>query len=237
MERAPISVELLGHYGGDIEHAMSAWTSTHRELTEERRARIPAMLKSLAEKGHHTPFEKSALHFLVTCDRATHIHLLKHRIGVSINGESARYKELKEDRLYVPPDWPKRVQEDYEAVTAMAFVAYHRLVESLMASGMDRRRAKESARFALPMGNAIVQDVQFNFRSFMHFCGLRTPSDAQLEVQVVAAEMLKKVALTSAFNESLVAFGWDRETRDVLYRRVTDSYARKPEKVPEPTPT
>ena len=50
----------------------------------------------LASEGHHTPFEKSSLHFLVTVDQATHIHLLKHRIGVAINGESARYKELKE---------------------------------------------------------------------------------------------------------------------------------------------
>src|SRR5690606_15059899 len=56
-------------------------------------------------EGHHTPFEKSTLHFLVTVDQATHIHLLKHRIGVSINGESARYKELKEDKIYLPEDW------------------------------------------------------------------------------------------------------------------------------------
>jgi thymidylate synthase ThyX len=58
----------------------------------------------LASEGHHTPFEKSQLHFLVNVDQATHIHLLKHRIGVSINGESARYKELKEDKTYIPED-------------------------------------------------------------------------------------------------------------------------------------
>ena len=87
--------ELIGYYGDDETHALSAWTSTSRDLTPDKRERIPALLKMLAENGHHTPFEKSALHFLVTVDTATHIHLLKHRIGVSINGESARYKELK----------------------------------------------------------------------------------------------------------------------------------------------
>jgi thymidylate synthase ThyX len=101
-------VELLGHYGDDQIHACSAWTSTSRELTEEKIKRIPKLLKMLASEGHHTPFEKSSLHFLVTVDQATHIHLLKHRIGVSINGESARYKELKEDKTYIPPDWSER---------------------------------------------------------------------------------------------------------------------------------
>ena len=105
------SVELVGTYGGDQSHALSAWTSTSRDLPDEKRARIPAMLKQLAEAGHHTPFEKSTLHFLVTCDTATHIQLLKHRIGVSVNGESARYKELKEDKYHVPEDWPADVKE------------------------------------------------------------------------------------------------------------------------------
>ena len=100
------TVELVGWYGGDETHALSAWTSTSRDLTEEKKTRIPSLLKMLAENGHETPFEKSSLHFLVTVDTATHIHLLKHRIGVSVNGESARYKELKGDKYLGPDDWP-----------------------------------------------------------------------------------------------------------------------------------
>ena len=97
-------VELLGHYGSDLTHAQSAWTSTSRDLTEEKLGRVDKLLNMLASEGHETPFEKSGLHFLVTVDQATHIHLLKHRIGVSINGESARYKELKEDKMMCPTD-------------------------------------------------------------------------------------------------------------------------------------
>ena len=74
-------------------------------LTSDKLDRVPNLLNMLASEGHHTPFEKSQLHFLVTVDQATHIHLLKHRIAVSINGESARYKELKEDKTYLPEDW------------------------------------------------------------------------------------------------------------------------------------
>jgi len=97
-------VELLGYYGSDLVHAQSAWTSTSRDITDEKKARVGKLLKMLASEGHHTPFEKSSLHFLVTVDQATHIHLIKHRIGVSVNGENARYKELKEDKYYILND-------------------------------------------------------------------------------------------------------------------------------------
>ena len=69
------TVELIGHYGSDLTHACSAWTSTSREITEDKRKRIPALLSMLASNGNHTPFEKSSLHFLVRTDIASHIHL------------------------------------------------------------------------------------------------------------------------------------------------------------------
>ena len=64
------TVELIGYYGGDIEHALSAWTSTSRDLTPEKIERIPNLLNMLASNGHETPFEKSSLHFLVTSEFA-----------------------------------------------------------------------------------------------------------------------------------------------------------------------
>jgi thymidylate synthase ThyX len=79
-------------------------------LTEDKEKRIGKLLAFLAENKHHTPFEKSYLHFLVTCETASHIHFIKHRIGVSVNAESARYKELKEDKYYIPEDWPEDLQ-------------------------------------------------------------------------------------------------------------------------------
>src|SRR6266699_2276251 len=103
-------VELIGTYGSDETHALSAWTSTSRELTEEKRGRINKLLNMLAEQGHHTVFEKSSQHFLITTEVNSHYQILKHRIGVSINGESARYKELKDDKFYVPYDWSQDEQ-------------------------------------------------------------------------------------------------------------------------------
>lgn len=160
----------------------------------------------LAENGHHTPFEKSSLHFLVTCDIASHIHLLKHRIGVSINAESARYKELT-PTFYTPIDWLEKdlLVEFYGSVTT-SLALYHKLLNRLVALGYSRTRAKESARFVLPYASQITSDVMFNFRSFMHFQKLRNDSHAQLEIREIAREMLILVKETGAFNLSLEAF-------------------------------
>jgi thymidylate synthase (FAD) len=192
------TVELIGFYGDDTVHAQSAWTSTSRDLTEDKVNRIPQLLSMLASEGHHTPFEKSSLHFLVTCDQASHIHLLKHRIGVSINGESARYKELKEDKFYIPEDWNNENStsidwmdrlEDY---TKQGNKLYHECLEDLTPI-LGRKRAKESARFFKTFNSQITMDVMFNFRSFAHFQELRNSEHAQLEIREIAQEMLNSV--------------------------------------------
>ena len=200
------SVELLGHYGGDKTHAMSAWTSTSRDY-ETKKTRMPALLKRLAEDGHHTPFEKSTLHFLVRCDTASHIHLLKHRIGVSINGESARYKELAEDNCYVPHDWSPAWQDLFKEHTVACYRLYHDALSELVAQGMSRKRAKESARYFLPYANQLTLDVSFNFRSFMHFLKLRLAPEAQNEIAEIASDMLWCVRDTGDFEHSLRGFG------------------------------
>ena len=114
------SVELLGYYGSDEVIACSAWTSTSRDLTEDKKARVGKLIDMLWSHGHETPFEKGVVHFLVNTDIASHIHLLKHRI-TSLNAESARYKELKEDKLVVPADKAtanKKVKVELEVDTS-----------------------------------------------------------------------------------------------------------------------
>lgn len=218
-------VELIGHYGGDELHACSAWTSTSRELDDAKRARIPSMLKTLAEAGHHTPFEKSALHFLVDSEIASHIHLLKHRIGVSINAESARYKELKEDKFYIPPDfydvpvntkhgldamytdktWGEVLKDSAEQNNKL----YHACLEDIVARGFGRKRAKESARFFKMYNSQIETDIMFNWRSFAHFVKLRDSHEAQREISGIAARMLRLVTEIPGepFKHTIEAFG------------------------------
>ena len=188
------SVELLGHYGGDEPHALSAWTSTARELTDDKRNRMDKLLNMLASAGHHTPFEKSGLHFLVSTDIASHIHIIKHRVGVSVNAESARYKELKEDKHYLPQDWPYQWRDKLAEHTRQGEELYHNCIQSLVDDyDIPKKRAKESARFFKTYNSQITADVMFNFRSFAHFQKLRNKSDAQLEIHEISDIMLEKV--------------------------------------------
>lgn len=186
-------VELLGYYGSDEVIAQSAWTSTSRELTVEKKARIPALIKMLWTEGHESPFEKGNVHFLVTCDIASHIHLLKHRIA-SINAESARYKELKEDKYYIPEDWNGILdwQQRLEEFSSLGNTLYHQCLEDLTPI-VGRKRAKESARFFKTYNSQITADVQFNMRSFANFLKLRASEHAQVEIRDIAWEMFRLV--------------------------------------------
>jgi len=228
-------IELIGYYGSDLTHAQSAWTSTVRDLTEEKIERIPKLLKMLASEGHHTPFEKSCLHFLVNVDQSAHVHLLKHRIGVSINGESARYKELKEDKFYLPEDWKgiyvsddiydkddnliffgekenKPIAETWiktlQDFSDLSNLLYHKCLDDLTPI-LGRKRAKESARFFKTFNSQITMDVMFNWRSFYHFQKLRNDEHAQKEIREIAKEMLSLVKNIEGdpFKYTIEAFG------------------------------
>ena len=185
------TVELLGYYGSDETIACSAWTSTSRELDEKKRKRIPKLINMLWSEGHETPFEKGSVHFLVDCDIASHIHLLKHRIS-SLNAESARYKELKEDKMFIPEDWPAFWQEMLVSYTQKGNELYHQCVRELSET-LGRKRAKESARFFKTYNSKIQSDIMFNMRSFANFQKLRNSEHAQKEIREIAQLMIDLV--------------------------------------------
>lgn len=198
MKAQPNKVQLIGFYGTDETIALSAWTSTSRDLTEEKRQRIPELVRRLWFDGHETPFEKVQFHFLVTCDIASHIHLLKHRIS-SLNAESARYKELKDDKYYVPDDWTNIIgtqdgimtlwSEKLIQSTERSILLYHEALKELTPI-LGRKRAKETARYFLPYNTQITSDVMFNLRSFANFFRLRNSEHAQVEIQQIARQMM-----------------------------------------------
>ena len=225
-------VELLGHYGSDEVIACSAWTSTSRNLTDEKKARIPRLIEMLWVNGHETPFEKGSVHFLVDTEIASHIHLLKHRIS-SLNAESARYKELKEDKYYLPEDWgeiecTEYIHHDFpkhsfaepdqwwiyilEKYTSIGNKLYHQCVADLEPV-LGRKRAKESARFFKTYNSQIQADISFNMRSFANFQKLRNSEHAQVEIREIAAKMLELVENIEGnpFKCTLEAFKLTRE--------------------------
>lgn len=184
-------VELIGYYGSDEVIACSAWTSTSRDLTPEKKERIPSLIDMLWSNGHETPFEKGTVHFLVDCDIASHIHLLKHRIS-SLNAESARYKELKEDKIYIPDDFNDYWAQKLLLHSQKSNELYHWCLEDLSKT-LGRKRAKESARFFKTYNSQIQSDIMFNMRSFANFLKLRNSEHAQKEIREIAQMMLSLV--------------------------------------------
>lgn len=210
-----IEVKYVGHYGSDETIALAAWTSTSRELTEEKRNRIPKMIETLYREGHKTPFERGIVHFLVETDIASHIHLIKHR-HVGTNAESARYKELKGDKYYLPKDWvniyvdqsldlelkeklkyfninPNITWIDMlEKYTKLGNDLYHQALQDLTPI-LGRKRAKESARYFKTYNSVITTDVIMNMSAFDNFYRLRASDKAQDEIHFIADEMARLI--------------------------------------------
>lgn len=219
-------VELIGWYGGDRAIARAAWTSTQIDVEAKTDEQIEDLIcnklwNNGTGKPHKTPFERGIVEFNITCEQASHIHLLKHRLA-NINGESARYKELKEDKFYLPEDWgdillsekscwsldgidtrriftadlvPSDERSWYEVLAAYTEIGnrlYHSCLEDLTPE-LGRKRAKESARFFKLMNSQLTLSVMMNMSCFNNFLNLRADEAAQEEIQEIARLMLEAV--------------------------------------------
>lgn len=180
----------------------------------------------------NTPFERGLVEVNIICDQASHIHLLKHRLA-NINGESARYMELKEDKIYLPEDF-KGIQVDkkhhnmnyignqvranwgnydwYQALFEYAKLGnalYHKCLEDT-AKVLGRKRAKESARYFKTMNSQITLSVMMNMSCFANFVDLRGADDAQKEIQYITEQMVEIVKNIEGnpFKYTLEAFGY-----------------------------
>lgn len=204
------NVTLVGWYGGDKAVARTAWTSTQKdvELASEESIRkliVETLWNNSTGKAHKTPFERAIVEFNITCEQASHIHLLKHRLA-NINGESARYMELKEDKYHLPSDWQDiLLSEDvhtYEKGTPLLNVMkrhtevgnklYHQSLKDVEKI-LGRKRAKESTRFFKTMNSQLTLSVMMNMSCFANFIYLRNAPDAQKEIRDIASEMVEIV--------------------------------------------
>jgi flavin-dependent thymidylate synthase len=207
-------VELTNWMNGDKGIARAAWTSTQINIENKTEEQIEDLIVNKlwnngSGKPHKTPFERGIVEFNITCEQASHIHLLKHRLA-NINGESARYKELKEDKFYLPEDWGNiycsrftEIETEFQidfnengnyrnllaTYTDLGNKLYHAALEDLT-SVLGRKRAKESARYFKTMNSQITLSVMMNMSCFHNFYTLRNDSAAQKEIQWIAEEML-----------------------------------------------
>lgn len=129
---------------------------------------------------------------------------------------SARYKELKEDKFYLPEDWLefgelgvkwfnklKQQSEDNNRL-------YHECLKDLVRAGVPKNRAKESARFFKMYNAQLNSSKMFTFDGLLQVYKKRNlQSPSQLEIGNVVEAMMQEVKNIpgNPFKHSLNAFG------------------------------
>jgi len=196
----------ISHENPELEICKAAWVSTGVEIDEERIIRVPNFTKWLWVKGHKSPFEHVVIQYIIECDIATHIHLIKHRMS-SNNSQSARYKEIKEDDFIVPVDWELSEEvrpwaKVMELHTERSNRLYHEAVKDLVPI-LGRKRAKETARYFRPHNVLIKMIHSVNLSAFANFMYLRNSPDAQMEIREVAQQMEIELEKTGKFSNYL----------------------------------
>lgn len=234
------SVVLFDYMGGDNLHAVNAWASTFLELGLElpddihartdaltdaiqaqgkRKRSVPDLLNYLANStpAHTSPFRASKFIFGMTIETATHIQLLTHTVAIEhTNAESARYKELMEDKYYLPADWlnygerSKALYDRLKTHTELCNELYHEAILVLTEEGMSKQRAKESARFFKGYNSQLNAVRSMSFDGLMQLYQKRGEhSPSQREIAKVVGDMVQAVKDIPGdpFKHSLAAFG------------------------------
>jgi thymidylate synthase (FAD) len=230
-----ITVRLVRNMGSDdaVLEAMLASTTDPDAAAKKIDEMTPeakyGRIKYLCTHRHGTPFEHSAV--TVACHLPAFVwwEWVRHRIGMSYNLESGRYKVL-EPVFWVPPrdrpcvpvaDWkpsrPRFITFDDATWSKEAADEAHRQTvaeltdvytkaystyERLIAEG--KGIANEVARAALPFAIYYSGYVTTNPRSLMHFLSLRTHEPESLFVSYPQLEI--EVAARAC--ESMLASLW-----------------------------
>lgn len=245
------SIELIDFMGSDKLHSLAAWASTFAEFdldlpeniedrvdvivnhilnNGKKKRSIQELLEFLSDNEHTSPFRFSAFVFAANNEIATHIQKLKHSTLLEAeNGESARYKELKEDKYYLPKDWSGinvdfKDFNSYDTETFRGIETWKQLLENYTEIGnrlyhislkqitpvLGKKRTKETARYFKTYNSQINTLNKLSFDGVMQFYYKRHDKTyVQNEIADLAIGMVNciKSIPTNPFEYSLKAFG------------------------------
>jgi thymidylate synthase (FAD) len=188
-------VTLVDSMGTDLSVVQAARISNGAAMPDWRGAPDEKLIKFLAQHQHMTPFEHATFKFYVKAPIFVVREWQRHRT-FSYNELSGRYKKLNPEFWY--PDGARiqdpnnkqgsipsensllngELRRRLELAYDYAWKSYEQLLE--------RGVAREQARSVLPVGTYTEMYVTGNFRNWMHWWGLRSQADAQLEIQAYA---------------------------------------------------
>lgn len=177
-------------------------------LTEEQTENF---LNKLVELGHDSPLEHMSFTFAIEgVSRVLTHQLVRHRMA-SYSQQSQRYVKLDQFEYVTPPaiaDNPEALKvfneimaQDQKAYDTLVEILMAEHVESLMATGVDEKKAKqqgekmaiEDARYVFPNACETKMVMTMNARSLINFFEHRCCQRAQWEIRDLADAMLKEV--------------------------------------------
>lgn len=191
--RSEVKVTLIDHLSGDDRIACAAMVIPLQEVEEGKKRRI---IGDMIKGKHGSPFEHNNLGVIVEAPIFVFREWMRHRIGVSYNEYSLRYKKPKWEAYIPGRHRPMITQEkhnpmkplyltieqgkalgrenlDYDVVTEVMKTQYQNQ-KSAYAFLVNGNVANEMARSILGVGWYSYCWVTFNLRSLIHFLSLRT---------------------------------------------------------------
>lgn len=200
-------LQLIQYCGNDkmILNAARVSYANDGDINAPINERDEVLIKYMLKNKHFSPFEHNLITFRVKAPLYVVQEMLRHRIGVSVNQQSARYVEPGKNepkhwrKFYVPNKFRKQdtvnrqgsvgeiqdnfkdIRNKYIDICDCAFDYY----EDLIKSGVCR----EQARGVLPHSTYTTLYYTLNLRSLMHFLELRLSKSAQWEIRQYAKHM------------------------------------------------
>lgn len=225
MFRSDFTTDIVDRMGDDdaILRAMLISTLKDEDVATMDVSAKQGRINFLMKNRHGTPFEHNSLTFRSEAPIFVYREWHRHRIGVSINEQSGRYKELP-PMFYVPPRERPLTQIGkpgaYEFLPGST-TQYSILDMTIRSSSkkayenyemlMDEGIAKEVARMVLPVNIYSSMYWTCNARSLMAFLSLRVnepeaayPSKPMWEIDACARAMEQVFA--DAFPRTHAAF-------------------------------
>lgn len=163
-------------------------------------------IANLINKGHESVLEHATWTFaIVGVSRAFTHQMVRHRVGFAFSQLSQQYHDESEADFIEPPelkDYPELSSTWREAI-ATSKEAYRTLLRALERVGPNRHRGlrqtelvraiRSVARSVLPNATETKIVVTANARALRHFLKVRGAIEGDLEMRLVAAELLRKV--------------------------------------------
>ena len=193
-----LTVEYIQHMGNDAMICQAAKVS-QQALEAKDAGESEKLIKFLASERHGTPFEHTAMTFMITEPIFVTREFHRHRVGWSYNEESSRWRKM-DPCFYLPPQ-NRPVKQigrtgEYKLTGTPTLAQWqddsHHRIEIAQACYDEYERqlekgiAREVARQVLPVNLYTSFFATCNARSLMHFLSLRQAETALWEIRQVA---------------------------------------------------